>query len=157
MNKIRVVTKTENITDNNTGELLSSTSTSIGYEQEPDYVKLYLKDISMIHDLSGSNNAVMHALLGKMNYDGEVVLVSKMKEEICARISIAKTTFEHSIGTLVKKGVLIKKGNNFYLFNPYLFARGKWNSIKQIRMTINYSQSGREIKSEFEPQMEIIA
>jgi hypothetical protein len=42
----------------------------------------------------------------------------------------------------------MRKDKGMYIANPSLFGKGKWNDIKEIRMSISYSEDGRMIKSE---------
>lgn len=155
MNKIKNKQKLTEVVDVNTGEIMDSQMETVSYSQEPDFVKMYIDDLSYLHGLTSANNSVLHSLLSKMNYDNEIILVSKVKDEMANKIGLMKNTFEHGIGVLVKKGILIKKGNNYYIVNPFLFARGSWKDIRSIRMTIKYSKEGKDIKVILDSQQEI--
>ena len=140
------VTKETIVTDKNTGEILEENIQTAQWKSEPEFVKLYLEDISKLIDLPKDAQKTILALLRKMNYDNQIVLAKQIKTELAATLNIKTNTFEHSLGTLVKKNVLLKKGNNVYLVNPFLFGKGSWKSIQEIRMTITYNQDGRLIE-----------
>lgn len=150
-NKVQV---TEVINDN-TGELIDSSSKIISYAQEPPFVKLYFEDMLMLKEISGPGTKTIHALLPKMNYDNEIVVTGQMKEQLAKKMQMAKNTFEHSMGELVKKGILLKKGNNWYMVNPNLYGRGSWKDIYKLRMTITYSKEGKLIQVQPDFQKEI--
>lgn len=144
MKKVRKTTlKNTEIIDEKTGELLQSKTTKISYEKEPDYVKLYLEDVNKILNLKGRANETLLALIRKMNYDNEVVLTPDMKKELAASLNVKLNTFEHNITILIQNNIFIKKGVNFYLVNPNIIAKGDWQTIKTIRMTVTYDKNGR--------------
>ncbi len=138
-----------------TGEILESSSSTIAFTQEPEFVKLYFQDMLLLHSLSSTGNRAINVLISKMNYDNEIVLTSGIKNELAKKLSIAKNTLEHAISELVKKGILLKKGNNWYLVNPKLYARGKWQDIQKLQMTLTYSENGRIIDVSSSTQKEL--
>lgn len=155
MSKIKNKHKLTEIIDVNSGEIVNSQMELISYNQEPDFVKMYLQDLSFLHGLTGTNNSILHSLLSKMTYDNEIILIPRVKEEMANKIGLMKKTFEKGIRLLCEKGILIKKDNNYYLVNPFLFARGSWKDIRSIRMTIKYSKEGKDIKVILDSQQEI--
>jgi len=148
-------TKIETIVDKLTGEIISEKTTSQRFTSEPEFVKLYLNDVIKLFELSGTTKTVFLALIRKMNYDNEIVLAGAMKEELAASTKLKKNTFEHSIGDLVTKGVLFKKGNNYYIVNPTLVGKGSWEHVQKIIMTFTYDRNGRMIKTDYSTQKEL--
>jgi predicted transcriptional regulator len=135
--------------DGITGELLDKKFQSLYWEREPDYIKMYLTDISRLYFLNLSQNKTLLALLRKMNYDCEIVLTSLTKKELIEALKLPKGTFNNSITYLIEKGIIMRIENNRYLVNPHLFARGSWSDIQKIQMTITYDKNGRLIKTNF--------
>jgi len=147
------ISKVENTVDLNTGEIIENKVTTTYANNEPEYIKLYLQDISKILALSTKGEKTLLALVRKMNYDNEIVLTGKMKETMSDDLSIKKNTLEHGIGELVNSGILAKIGNNHYLVNPNIMGRGRWADIQQIIMKVMYNKSGKLLlKSEFDYQ-----
>ena len=61
--------------DSTTGEQLStSTLTSQKYEQEPDFVKMYLEDLVKLKDLPKSCDSLLNVLLRYMTYENKIIL-----------------------------------------------------------------------------------
>ncbi len=93
------------------------------------------------------NNDVLFCLLKKTNYDGEVVIIKPIAEEICRLANLKNTEYFYKlIKKYCDKKILIKKDRGMYLFNPYYFARGSWDDIYKIRLQIDYTPNeGRKI------------
>jgi hypothetical protein len=140
-------TNTKIISDNVTGEILVAEqySTSV-VSREPDFVKLYVKDIGGMLDLTKSDNKVLFCLLKHMSYSNIVYLVLPVKNMIMKELDIPLNTVNDSIRNLSNSGILIRQAQGCYLVNPTLFARGKWEDIVKIRMEIEYSSEGKVIK-----------
>jgi len=146
--KVKRTIKESQTINSDTGEVLSSTATSVSYSKEPDFIKLYLDDLIKISNLPAGANKTIYALLPKMNYDNEIVLSKSMKDELCQKLSIKINSFEHNLGDLVANGILMKKSNNHYLMNPNYYARGTWSDISRLRMTVTYTKDGKFISVE---------
>lgn len=146
--KKKIIKETTNTTvDTNTGEVVEiKNKKEYLVKREPDYIKLYLEDITQLNGLTNSD--VLFFLARKMNYDGEVVLISDIVDNICKTIGLSKNHFYKIIKGYCDKNILFKKARSFYVFNPYIFARGSWDDIRNIRMTIDYDFSGRNITTE---------
>jgi hypothetical protein len=132
--------------DSRTGEILESTDrTEYKIPKEPDFIKLYIDDLSYLLKLP--NNDVLMCLLMRMNYLGEVTLVKASVDEICKISNLKNSTYFYSLlKKYIDKEILFKKAKGIYLFNPYFFARGAWGDIHKIRMSIDYTpELGRQI------------
>jgi hypothetical protein len=142
-------TKTENkkVINENTAEILSdeTTVTKGTYESEPDYIKLYIKDVIKIIGLKGNSNKVLTALLPYVNYKNEIALIPAYRKDICTILKLKPNSLAHILTYLQNSGILIDKGINQWLLNPYFFGKGKWTDIQRLRLTIEYSASGRVI------------
>ena len=131
--------------DHHTGEIKSSTRfTSIKHEAEPSYIKLYLSDICKLNDIPKTGNDVLNELLPLVNYDNEIILNSTLKKRIYEKIGIKKGSLDNNIYKLTKQGVLKRVGSGTYMLNPLIFGRGKWQDIKALRITWEYTDKGRE-------------
>jgi hypothetical protein len=138
-----------------TGEVIETTNKTISFEREPDFIKLYLDDMTRILDLNLSEQKTMFALLRKMNYDCEIILTTLIRKDLLNVLKMPLNTFKHSIANLVEKGIMLRKANNHYLVNPRLFARGSWNDIQKIRMSVIYSPKGKMVYTDFDYQGEL--
>ena len=139
---------TETKIDFNTGEVLEVTDRKeYKVPKEPDFVKCYIDDISNLMNLP--NNDVLFCLLKKSNYDGEVVIIKPIAEEICKLADLKNTEYFYKlIKKYCERNILIKKCRGMYMFNPYYFARGHWEDIYKIRLQIDYTPNeGRKINA----------
>ena len=138
--------KIEQTVNYETGEITEhKLVTSSSFEKEPDYIKLYLDDIMRLSSIPKSGNNLLMALLKRMTYENEIVIVKSIREEMCSFLGIADITFRKSMDVFCEKGILTKKNKNVYLANPDLFGRGTWQDIKSIRLLIEYNSKGRFI------------
>lgn len=152
--KKRISKVIENV-DGKTGEILDRKFETYYSNQEPEYVKLYLNHICKLFDLTNKADKTLFSLLRKLNYDNEIVLTGNMKATMANELKIKKNTLEHAIGELVTKNIFFKQGNNQYLVNPHILARGRWQDIQKIIMQVEYSISGFKINTQFDTQKEL--
>lgn len=147
--------KIENIIDKDTGELLNEKFTTISYDREPDYIKLYLYDISKLYNLTVTQNKVFFSLLRKMNYDCEIVLTKNIRKELIENLNIPDISFKIGLSDLINKSIIMRIGNNHFLANTNIIARGNWCDIKKITTTIIYDKNGKMVYSKFDTQTEM--
>ncbi len=79
LKKVSKITKSK-IVDITTGEIQEEEEIIDAYvDKEPDYVKLYLKDIVALNDLPKGLDRVINVLLKTMAYDNMIILNSFIK------------------------------------------------------------------------------
>lgn len=140
-----------NTLDVTTGELLmNKTEKTSVVENEPDYIKLYLADIMKLSNVSRSTSEILYSLLRYMNYDNEIVIISAIKKKICKELKLGMETVNKALQTLMKRGILNRKDTGLYAVNPFVFGRGKWKDIKELRLSIIYNENGRTITTDIE-------
>lgn len=146
---VNKVTET-NMIDYDTGEIVKQETILQGYgEKEPDYVKMYLKDITSLKDLPKGLDRVIYALLELMSYTNIIVLNSYIKKEIAENLEYKSVqVLNNNIAKLVKAEILYRKGTGTYQMNAKYFGRGKWEDIKEIRSQQVYTAKGREMETE---------
>ncbi len=139
--------ETRETIDHETGETKTTMKlTSVKHDNEPSYIKLYLSDICKLNDIPKTGNDVLNELLPLVNYDNEIILNSTLKKRIYEKIGIKKGSLDNNIYKLTKQGILSRVGSGTYMLNPSIFGRGKWQDIKKLRITWEYSSKGRELK-----------
>ena len=129
--------------DNETGEVVKvkNTKTAI-VSTEPDFLKLYLSDIKRIFSLEKNVSLVLYSIILRMGYDNKFVSVKDTKELIAKDTGLKVETIDVAISKLKKESILIPISKSVYLVDPNLFARGKWNKLKDLRLCINYNPDG---------------
>lgn len=133
-----------------TGEVISSKNTKVSVkEREPDYIKLYLSDISALKNIPKVNNEILYELFKLANYDTNmIVLNSYLKNKIAEHLNIKFQTIQNAITKFTKQEILIREGTGTYILNPYLFGKGSWDNIKELRLTITYNTNGKKFEVE---------
>lgn len=122
------------VVDYTTGEVKSRTTTKRYRGDEPSYIKLYLQDISYLHGLPTTAGDLMHELLNYVTYGTqEIVLTATIKKRIADSIGIATKTLDNRLQDLVKKGIIDRVGSGTFTLNPYLFGKGDWKTILELR------------------------
>lgn len=133
--------------DRDTGETVKTYSEAV-IPREPDYVKLYLESITKLNDIQGWTDPVLHELLRLMNYRNEIVLNAAIKKRISTEIGISTRTIDNALSLLVKKNIIFREDTGLYKGNPYLFGKGEWRDIRELRMTVTFSKEGQNISTE---------
>lgn len=141
---------TNKVTDIENGEVKYEEETTESYvDKEPDYVKLYLKDIVALNDLPKGLDRVINVLLKTMSYDNMIILNSFIKKQMTEELGYKSVqVLNNNINKLVNSEILYRKGTGTYQVNAKYFGRGNWNDIKEIRLQQRYSKSGRDVKAE---------
>lgn len=157
-NSIKKKTKNiiqEVVVDRVTGEILAENVTSqnfIDKGSEPPFIKLYIDDLILLNDLPTKSSAILWELLKNMSYDNEIALNSYRKKKIIENLDIKMSTLNNALSSFVKKEILYRVGSGTYIPNPYLFARGSWEDISDLRMIVNYKAGKKEIQLEINGQ-----
>ena len=150
--------------DSQTGEVVAedtkvtSTSSYVEVASEPDFIKVYCKDILYLSNLDHKLSDVLFALFPRVGYDGRIAVNKKIREEIALAINKSESTVATYIEKLCKKGVIIREARGSYIANPSLFGKGTWKQIQEIftqqktsleniSLTIEYSKSKKKISS----------
>lgn len=111
-------------------------------DTEPDYIKLYLADMSRWANLAHGTSTVLGAVLRYMNYENKIPLNAFVKEEIANYLGVTKAAIDQQLHKLCKRGLLSRIGYGTYMANPYTFGRGKWTETREIRATVTYNRDG---------------
>ena len=146
---IKRVTKSHSkvIIDGETGETLKGelfTTSVVG--KEPDFIKLYIKDIGRLLNLTKSDTSVLFCIMRMIQYDNIFYAVRNNKAKIANETDMPMNTVNDSIRNLHNAGLLLRQGKGEYLVNPTMFAKGSWKDIVQIRLKIQYTNEGRTIE-----------
>lgn len=148
---------TDTITDGATGEILQEHTTKEQvtrtiHKAEPPYIKLYIQDLLYLSDMPKGLTDIVYSLAMRATYanprdtsKGLVVpLNSYIRKEICEECGYKKVqSLNNDITKLVKGNIIRRIGTGTYQLNPYIFGKGEWKDIDNIRMTWNYDINGR--------------
>jgi len=145
------------LVDGQTGEVLSDESkekktTKTVHNNEPPYIKIYITDMLYLSDMPTSLNSLMYSLLKRAKYANEglrVDLSGLIKKEISKECGWTKIqTLDNALLKLTKGKILRRLGSGAYQFNPYLFGKGDWKDIDNIRVDWHYDEiNGRTVQT----------
>tara|TARA_Y100001978_G_scaffold190789_1_gene194296 strand:- start:895 stop:1539 length:645 start_codon:yes stop_codon:yes gene_type:complete len=149
-------------------ESFQSTETADGTEEkssiqtkyvikEPDYIKLYIKDIVLLHELPKTLTDFIIALFKHINYNGQINLNSSVKKQLAEELKFKGKTTKNNIQMIDNKLSQLKKADlirtvarGIVEANPFFFGRGKWDEIRNQRdnwIKVSYKNNKREIKT----------
>ena len=120
----------------------------ITQNKEPAFIKLYIDDLILINNLPTSSSNILWELVKGITYDNEIMLNSSVKKRICSRLDIKMQTLDNALTKFVKKQILFRVEKVIFLPNPYLFAKGSWAEVKELRMVIDYTEKGKTVQAE---------
>jgi hypothetical protein len=141
------VTYEKETVDKETGESLKTYTEAI-IPREPDFIKLYLESITKLNDVQGWTDPILYELLKLMNYRNEIVLNAAVKKRMSAEIGISTRTIDNALYMLVKKDIIFREDIGLYKGNPYLFGKGEWRDIRELRMAVVFNPTGQTISTE---------
>lgn len=140
--------------DVTTGKVIEKkTDSTFSIPSEPPYIKLYLQDILYLSDLPKTHDKVLIALLKSATWAsaelGMVVTLSAgLKRLMAQRLQLKNPrSINNVITDFVKADILKRIETGVYQLNPYLFGRGDWADIAELRTTVTYTLEGRTFQS----------
>jgi len=124
--------------------VLTSSRTGAQLPKEPPFIKLYLKDLAHMRNLPVWVSGILYELLKKMDYSNEIVLNSTVKKRMAELLDINFRTIDNALVKLVSKKIFFRLGPGVYQANPYIFGRGNWAEVEQIRLKVSYTADGKK-------------
>lgn len=126
--------------------------------EEPNYIKIYLEDISYLYSVPKGSSDLIYELFNYTTYGtNEIIINSFVKQKISKKINTTIPTINNNLTKLVQKGILNRPGSGVFILNPYLFGKGDWKSVKNMRdenielkITYNKETGKREILGKIE-------
>jgi hypothetical protein len=155
--KKKVSKEVQETVTNDDGEKLFQKHIQESYvSKEPDYVKVYLDNILLINNLPSGIQKTLNVLLKRMAYDNIVVLNAYIKKQMAQELGFSTVqSLNNNINKLVKEGIMNRKGTGTYEMNPFLFGRGSWENIKQIRFEVVFEEGKISQKADFDYKDEV--
>ena len=138
-------THEETTIDVTTGEILGFTQKTIAKTSaEPDFIKVYYETMmafNQIHNVPTSFVLSLSKFLEWTN-DGkpQCTTINKRIKEIMAKdCGVDIRQIERYIKISVDNGLLFRtEYRGVYEVNPFMIAKGKWDSIKQLRANFDF-------------------
>jgi hypothetical protein len=130
-----------------TGEVIAEQRvTKQRVAREPQFVKLYLSHVLTLIDIPKGLNGILYELLRNMNYDNEIVWNQGVKMKLAEKLNCSESNVKKAITSFKRKGILIEQYPGVFLVNPYVFGKGSWENVHQLRLTVDIT-AGKQILS----------
>jgi hypothetical protein len=122
---------------------------SIKIDKEENYIKVYLKHLTYLHSLPSGLDPLIYELLKLVDYKNRIVLNASIKKDIALSTKKSINTINQYISKLVKHSVILHKDTGIYVLNPYIFGKGEWKDIIELRETVGIKIEYSEDKITF--------
>lgn len=117
--------------------------------KERPYVKTYLDDMLYLNGVSPSLRVVLDLFTKYMDYDNILNISAGMKKSISKQGGCSIHTVNKALWLFTKARIMFRQDTGVYLLNPYLFSKGDWKDILEIRSTITWNERGKEMTTVF--------
>lgn len=145
------------VIDETTGEVVRNESKTVSkVSEEPDFIKVYYKTMLAFADADGIPLDFVLAIAAYITWsnNGEDMRFRNdrpNREEICVSLGIKETMYKTYLKRCVDGGLLFpSKYRGCYDVNPFFIAKGHWDSIKKIQMSLDFV-SGKWVRRVSEP------
>ena len=133
------------VIDETTGEILQATKKTIKKTSaEPDFIKVYYETMlsfNQIHDVPVSFVLSLSKFL-EWSKDGKplyTTLNKRVKTIMSEDCKVTLSQIDRYIKKSVENGLLFRtEYRGVYEVNPFMIAKGRWESIKQLRTSFNF-------------------
>ena len=128
-----------------------SITTTYDLGQEPPYVKLYLDAVLYLSDMPKGHSPIMLSIIKRIpwaNQEQGIAINSSVKRLIAKELNCSVTKIDHAITDFVKGELLIREDIGLYRINPYIFGRGEWKDIAELRLHVTFNVQGKTIMGE---------
>lgn len=138
-------TYTENVVDQLTGEVLASTQKTIAKTSaEPDFIKVYYETMMSFHQIHDVPVSFILSLSKFLEWTNEgrpstVTLNKRVKNIMCEDCKVSLPQIDRYIKKSVDNGLLFRtEYRGVFEVNPFMIAKGKWESIKELRTQFDF-------------------
>ena len=162
--KITVFEKTQTMVDVTTGEIMSKTQESINrISKEPDFIKVYYETMLAFNQIHGVPISFVLSLSKFLEWTNEgkpmcVTINRRVKDILQEDCEVKSAQISRYITISVESGLLFRtKYRGVYEVNPFMIAKGKWISIRELQCKFNFVNGKwiREIENETQEDNEV--
>ena len=122
------------VVDLETGEVL----------KEPEFVKLYIKEVCSIRGLNSSQTKIFQFMLSEMNWHNEVCYGTTSKQRFLDAHNMKNQTFNNNITALIDSGLIAREGKGAFKVNPKYASKVEWAKVKKITWVTEYTENGKQ-------------
>lgn len=160
MEKLKRVLREETTVNNETGKVLKRETTMV-FSKEPAYVKLYFDCLGVYiknDGLTSSLNDMLVEILKRSTYaeEGQMVYLNSFtKEQVCKATGKGMERMKQAIRIWVDNKILLRVARGVYQVNPFIFGKGEWRNIANLRATFDFSSGAVNVEREYEQEPEL--
>ena len=82
--------------------------------------------------------------------EGQMVYLNTFtKEQVCKATGKSLERMKQAIRIWVKNKILVRVARGVYQVNPYIFGKGEWRNIANLRATFDFSGGKVEVEREY--------
>jgi DNA-binding transcriptional regulator YhcF (GntR family) len=100
---------------------------------EPDFVKMYTKDVADLNGIKGTNREVLTFMASMMDYENKVVISAPERRRWAKELDVSYHSINNAISFLKKHGHITSPGTGEYVVSPTMFSKGDWKKTMQKR------------------------
>ena len=161
--KVTVFEKTNTKVNTETGEIISETKEVVNKtSKEPDFIKIYYATMLAFNQMSGIPIEFVLSISQFIEWTNEgkpmyITINKRIKEILQNDCNVKIAQINRYISTSVDNGLLFRtKYRGVYEVNPFMIAKGKWESIQNLQCKFNFVDGKwiREIEEQIEEQVE---
>lgn len=138
-------TQEEKTLDVVTGEVLSCTQKTVSKASaEPEFIKVYYETMMAFHQIHDVPTSFVLSLSKFLEWtnDGSpqcATINKRVKEIMCEDCDVSLPQINRYIKKAVDNGLLFRtEYRGVFEVNPFMIAKGKWESIKKLRTNFDY-------------------
>lgn len=143
--KITVFEKVKTEVDSETGEILSQSQEVINKtSKEPDFIKIYYETMLAFNQIHGIPISFVLSLSQFIEWTNEgkpmfITINKRIKQIMESDCGVKIAQIERYIKASVDNGLLFRtEFRGVYEVNPFMIAKGKWESIQDLQCKFNF-------------------
>lgn len=160
--KITVFEKVTTAIDTSTGEIMAQSKEVVNKTcREPDYIKVYYETMLAFNEIHGIPVAFVLSISKFIEWTNEgkpmfITLNKRVKDILQVDCGVKLAQINRYITISVKNGLLFRtKYRSVYELNPFMIAKGKWESIQDLQCKFNFT-NGKWVREVEEKTEDII-
>ena len=113
---------------------------------EPDFVKLYTRDMCKLKGLTGLQHHIFFFMLENMNPYNEVSYGKDSKDRFIKEHETSKAAFNNNINPIIDSGLIQRTGRGSFRINKKYATKVDWDKVQKIVWTVEYTRKGKSDK-----------
>lgn len=126
----------ETVIDGNGEKTVRETATRFSKDTR-SFVYMFTDDVTRVLGLKQSQTDLLKVMTANMDYRNVVRITSPDRKEWSEMLGIGRQTLNLALSELMKRGLVLRKGQGHYVVDPELFNKGTLKDIDEKIRTFN--------------------